>query len=163
MLTDYTTHEDIRAVLGVEEDEINNSTIELDVFITGLESDLHELNPTLDSTFKVIKSKQPEDVTPLERRVVNLTKAFATYSVAKQLANALPMFAPRIISDGKSSLTRFSGEPFKEVIEGIDSQYKLARSRLLAVLDELQSESKIISTRSILFVSSPSYDPVTGE
>lgn len=162
MLLDYTTHEDVRALLGVEDDELENETLELHVFISGLESDLYDIDKELVETYKTISQKQEVDRTAVEGRVFSLTRAFATYSMARQLANSLPMFAPRAIADGKSTLTRFSGEPFKEVIKGIEDNYKLARSRLIAALEDLQSSTSTETVRPLLYVSTPSYDPVTG-
>ena len=163
MITDYTTHEDVRAVLGVEADELENETLELHVYASGLESDLYEINPQLSVIYKDIGLKDKDQRTALELRVESLTKAFATYSLAKQVSASLPMFAPRSLADGKSTLTRFSGEPYADVIDSINAQYKLARSRLQAALDELLVFSRSRAASSIFFAVTPNYDPVTGE
>lgn len=162
MLLDYTTHDDVRALLGVERDELEDETIELHVFTSGMESDLYDVSPQLVDTFQDLLGKPEGEETAAERRVVSLTKSFATYSLARQLANSLSMFAPRTITDGKSSLTRFSGEPFREVLEGIESSYKLTRTRLINALEDLQADSEETVARPIFYTSVPSYDPVTG-
>lgn len=163
MITDYTTHEDVRAVLGVEADELENETLELHVYASGLESDLYEINPQLQTIFKDIGLKPVDTKTDKELRVESLTKAFATYSLAKQVSTSLPMFAPRSLADGKASLTRFSGEPYADVIDNINAQYKITRSRLQAALDDLLTFTRTRSAAAIFFAVKPDYDPVTGE
>ena len=163
MILDYTTYDDVRAVLGVEEDELENETLGLQIYASGLESDLYDLNPSFTVLYTDIKVKDEATRTDIEKRVLSLSTAFATFSVAKQLSYSLSMFAPRSIADGKSTLTRFSGEPYQDVIDYVNSQYMLARSRLQAALDELLTQTRASAAASIFFAVSPNYDPVTGE
>lgn len=162
-LLDYTTYEDVRAALGVNDDELEDETLALSVYSSGLKEDLYDVSTSLTSTYRQIEAKAEGDRTENEARVYELTQLFATYSVAKQVGTALPMFSPRSLSDGKASMSRFSGEPYKEVLKGLSEQYDLFRGRLARALDDLSSSVGVVTQRTMLSVSSPAYDPVTGE
>lgn len=162
ILTDYTTYNEIRAALGVSDDELDDATLALNVYSAGLEEDLFDVSPSMISTFTEINEKDEGDRSDKERRVLSLTRLFATYSVAKQLGTALPMFSPKSMSDGKASMSRFSGEPYKDVLKGLSEQYDLFRGRLVKALEDLSSSVGIVTDRTMIRIAVPAFDPVTG-
>lgn len=161
-LLDYTSYSEIRAALGVSDEELGDDTLALEVYASGLAEDLYEVAPSLISTYAAIVKKAEGDRTDKESRVYSVTRLFATYAVAKQASTALPMFSPRSMSDGKASMSRFSGEPYKDVLKGISEQYDLFRGRLTRALDDLSSSVGEVTIRTMLVASVPDYDPVTG-
>lgn len=161
-ITVYTTYADVRAALGVDSEELEDSTLALELYASGLEEDLYDVSASLVQTYQGIKEKDEAVRTGQESRAYNLTRLFATYSVAKQLGAALPMFSPRTISDGKASVTRFSGEPYKDVLEGVEEKYDLYRGRLVRALEELTASVSPVIERTQIRVVTPAYDPVTG-
>jgi len=94
---------------------------------------------------------------------VQAVRLFATYSVARQLTAALPMFGPKEHTDGKASVTRFSSDPYKETVKKVEEQYGAFRLRLEASFKTLSSSvAAAAPLRSYMTVSVPVNDPVTG-
>lgn len=160
-ISEYTSFSEVRAILGVEDDELKDETLQLDTYGLELVEELREISPTLISLYSDIKDKS--DRSDEEGRVYELTRLFAVYYVAQQAGNALPMFSPRSIGDGKATMTRFSGEPYKEMLEEISGRVDLYRTRLKAALEELAAQTTNRSPRTTFVAVGPAYDPVTGE
>lgn len=163
MITDYTTFDDIRATLGVEALELTDETLGLKVFESGLEAEIYDVSSSLDTTYHEVLLIEEPLRTPVQKRLVSMAGSFATYAVAKQVAASMSMFAPRSIADGKSTLTRFSGEPYKDVLKNLQEQYDVARNRLVKALDELMASTSTVAYRTIFNAVGSGYDPVTGE
>lgn len=161
-LMDYTDYSDIRAALGVSDDELDDNTLALSMYSMGLDEDLYDVSTSLTTLYEQIVEKPENDRSVQEGRVYKLVRLFSTYSVAKQLGSALPMFSPKSLSDGKASMSRFSGEPYKDVLKGLSEQYDLFRGRLIKALDDLSSSVGLVADRTVLLRVSPAYDPVTG-
>jgi len=162
-LTDYTTYADIRAVLGVSDEELEDSTIGLDVYALSLQESLINLHPDALAQYEQIAALDEMARSPKESRVYGLMRLYATYYTAKQLSVALPMFGPKTVSDGKASVTRFADSPYQDVLRGIAEELDLLRGRLVqALLDLLAQVETKVQRRSIV-AATPAYDPVTGE
>lgn len=161
-LTDYTTYDDIRAALGVSGEELEDETLALEVYASGVSEDLYDISSTLTAVYTAIEAKAEGDRSDKEIRAYRMVRLFVVYSTAKQLGAALPMLAPKSVSDGKASMSRFAGEPYKEVLKRISEQYDLFRGRLIQALADLTSETTVATTRTHFRVASPIYDPVTG-
>lgn len=162
-LLDYTTYEDVRATLGVSDDELENETLALEVYSNHLGEELYDVSKTLDTLYRDIKAKAEGARTSQEERVYKLVRAFSTYAVARQVGTALPMLAPKSLSDGKATMSRFSSDPYKKVLENIREQYDIARGRLLTAVDDLSSLSRVTVARTLFSRSGSGYNPVTGE
>lgn len=162
-ITDYTTYEDVRATLGVNDMELEDNTLALEVYSLGLQENLNEISPDLESTYRDIKTSDEENRSPEETRVYRLTRLYATLSVARLLSPALPMFSPKSLSDGKATMSRFSGEPYEKVLKRIAEQHDLYRGRLEAALEDLTSSITSPIEFTALRTVGIAYDPVTGE
>lgn len=162
-ITEYTTFADVRSILGVEDDELRDETLELRTYSHALSEALHEVSPNLVELYRELQEKEPEERSSIEGRVVALTQLFASYAVALEASAALPMFSPRSIGDGKGSITRFSNDPYKDTIERIEQRFHLYRDRLRETLEELAEESQERVLPTFFRSASPAYDPVTGE
>lgn len=161
-LIDYTTYDEVRAALGVSDDELADETLELPVYSTGVEEDLYVVSRTLTETYRGIEGKEEDDRSAAEARVYRLVRSFSTYSAARQIGTALPMFSPKSLSDGKASMSRFSGEPYKDVLKGLTEQFDLVRGRLILALEDLSSSTTTPRLKSLLTNVGSAYDPVTG-
>lgn len=146
----------------MSDDELEDTTLGLEVYSTGVEEDIFDISTTLAATYEAIAAKGEVDRSVKEGRVYKLVRSFSTYSAAKQFGLALPMFSPKSLSDGKASMSRFSGEPYKDVLKGLSEQYDLFRGRLIKALDDLSSSVAVSVDRTVLLRVSPAYDPVTG-
>ena len=160
MLTTYTTYDDIRAALGVSDEDLEDSTLALTLYSDYLTQELEDVSLTLPETYATIKAKPSP--TAQETRFLKACGLFATYSVAKMLTAALPLFASKQTTDGKAAVQRFEN-PYRDTIKNVLEQYSTMRNRLVAALAVIGASSATSTTRVYMSVASPSYDPVTGE
>lgn len=156
----YTSYEEVRSVLGVEDDELLDETLALPVYLNLLLEDLMDVNINTEKMFDDISGE--DDPTPLQLRFLRLVGTFSTYSVARHLTTSLPMFAPRSLGDGKATMSRFL-DPYKDTIKKIEEQFTLTQGRLQQVIDELNSETKEATTKRYFVGVGLSRDPVTGQ
>ena len=164
-ITDYTTYDDIRAVLGVEDDELLDATIGLSVYENTLSLALAATSGVLSpSTETRDLAEQYEYISGLgsptddETQMLLTIENYACYIVAAALASSLPMFAPKIQSDGKSTLTRFaSEETYKSAQRGIWEMIAKIKG------DFIELFGGTIETGSLLVAVAPDEDLVTGE
>lgn len=162
-LADFTTFDEVRAALGVSNDELEDSTLALEVYSANLEEDLFDVHPELVQSVTTIKVVPEPQRTALQSRFLRLVGLFSTYSVAKQAGVALPMFGPRSLGDGKATMSRFSSDPYKETLKRLEEQFNLTRKRLVAAFEALNAAQTVTAPRTFLSLSRPAYDPVTGE
>lgn len=160
-LIDYTSFDDIRAALGVSIDEISDTTLSLNLFAFNLVSELEGISLGLMPYYEPLT--QTIVTLDTDIRFVQSVNLFSTYAVAKQACASLPMFSPKEQNDGKSSLVRFSLDPYKVTIGRISEQYEAAKTKLEAAFGATQNTgAPIATTRPYMSVASPTYDPVSG-
>jgi hypothetical protein len=131
LITDYTSYDQIRAVIGLSAQELTDTQLALEIYGNALELYLDSVTlPTatpgpgpLKSRFIEIDELDAEARTAKEQKLYSMTKLLSAYAVAVEVAVALPMLAPKMISDSKASLTRFSPEAtFRDVIHALRSR-----------------------------------------
>ena len=159
MLTDYTEYASIRAALGVSTDDLEDTTLALTLYEDALTQDLEDIDLTLPNTFATTKAK--DTPTAQETRFLEACRLFATYSVAKQLTAALPLFAAKQVGDGKAVVQRFDN-PYRDTVKNVLEQYGKQRTRLVAALAAIGTAGKVSVAPVYVSVVAPSYDPVTG-
>lgn len=162
-MLDYTTYDDIRAVLGVSSDEIEDSTLSLQVYEFGLSSEIRAVSRSLATDVATVIAIAEGSRTTAEAELLEVMSLFATYAVARQLLTSLPLFSPKEISDGKASQTRYATNPYEETIRRVESEF----NRFKAELEEVYASYKSTTAqsrveRTYLMVSSPASDPITG-
>lgn len=156
-LLGFTTPDDIRAVLGVNDVELKDDTLLLSLYADHLATELDDISLTLASRYKQIAEKAEETRTEDEKRLLRSTGLFATYTVAKQLAGSLSMFAPKSVSDSKAEVSRFA-DPYKDTKKDIKTQWELYKGRVTAALSTLETLNTRSAPRTIMLVSTPSVD-----
>ena len=162
-LLDYTTPDEVRAALGVSDDELQDATLLLPVYSTNLEAELRDVSVSLLSAFQTVRGIPEVSRTDAQTWFLQVTSLFATYAVAKQLCTSLPMFSPKEITDGKASVVRFSADPYQATIARIEEQYRVNQGRLKAALDAVgTTPGTLTTTARVLFSSARGVDPVTG-
>ncbi len=162
-LVDYTTFNDIRAALGVSSDEIEDATLSLDVYSYNLDAELGDMEPSPVAKYLELKDTEIDGMTDVEARFFKAMRLFASYSVARQLLPSLPMFAPKEQTDGKASVTRFAGDPYKETMKRVEAQYEVNLTRLIAALAKVNSLTATPTVlRPYFSAVAPAFDPVTG-
>lgn len=159
MLTAYTTYHDIRAALGVSEEELDDGTLSLQLYEDHLLADLDEISINMRAVFSTVLQADPQS--DLQKRFLSYVRLFATYSVAKTLTTTLPMFGPKSIEDGKARMQRFDS-PYKDTIAAVGREYDKWKNRLQQAFQALGESGTTRTTRTYLSVVSPGSDPVTG-
>ncbi len=158
-LLDYTTNDDIRAVLGVSDNELSDETLSLEVYSSNLSMELEDIGTTLATQYEVVRAKLEASRTSNETRFFTATRMFAVYATANQLGSSLPMFSPKDISDSKTAVGRFSDSPYKETLKRVSEGYESNRARLMRSYVAMGS-SVTMTSRVFMSVSQPSTDPV---
>ena len=159
MLTDYTTYADIRAALGVSEEEIEDVTLGLALYDTLLSEDLLAVDPALASTFAALPSTGR---TPAQARLAALTSLYATYAVAFRLTDSVELFGFLKVADGRASTER-AKEAFANLRTNIAAMLARLRGTLLdALLVVVPGTVVTASTTSWVSSTGIATDPVTG-
>lgn len=161
-LLDYTTYEDIRATLGVNDLELSDGTLGLALYSSNLAIELGDIGPTLADRYDEVRLLPDEARTKTQQRLFDVTRVFSTYAVAKQCAGSLPMFGPKSISDSKTEVSRFTNDPYKATIKAINESWSAHRTRLVAALAEVQAAGALRVKLKVFGVSKPTVDAVTG-
>ena len=163
-LTSYTSYDEVRAALGVTDEELEDVTLALPLYEDVLEVELEDINIGLASQFAVVVAKDPLTLTALESKFLQSVRLFSTYAVAKHLTTSLPLFSPEEITDSKASLKRSGSEtPYARVTDSVVQQYNRFRKRLAEAYGAVVSSASATYTPKRYFaVVSPSSDPLTG-
>ena len=163
-LTTYCQYDEVRAALGVNQVELADSVLALPVYEMGLVRELNRLSTSLNPAFSLIARKRDTDRTEAERGLHQAVSLFSAYAVASQVGVSLANFAPRSVGDGKATLTRFSGEPYKAVLEEVEKWRSKYRTELVAAFAEYQGQGSAEASRvpTMFRAAVRSVDPVTG-
>lgn len=128
MITNYTTYDEIRATLGVSDEEIEDITLALPIWNTNLDFALDEFSSVLVSTYEMIAAKPELSRTATEKKVYAGTRLYATYIIADDLLKSLPMFSFKRLTDGKAEAERF--DAWKDTKQGVQNGLAAIKLRL---------------------------------
>ncbi len=165
LITNYTTYDEVRATCGLSAKELTDAELAMEIYGNVLSLALDGIDlPTeapgpgpLDTRFLEVEAIAEGSRTASEQKLYDLTRVFATYTVALEAVVSLSMKAPKAISDSKATLTRFSPE----------SVYKDVIARIEKVLGDVSGRIENIAETTVdplpmSRVLSPTIDPVTG-
>jgi len=158
-LLNYTTYDDIRAALGVTDEELEDDVLGLQLYEDNLRFELDDVHPDLATLHTTLESTPV--LTSAQERFMAACRGFATYAVARSLTSTLPMFGPKSIEDGKARMERFA-DPYKATIEAVNKSYATWKARLEAAYGTLMSTSKPTVFMSYAVSATPTYNPITG-
>lgn len=158
MLTEYTTFKDIRAALGVSEEEIDDETLGLAIYETLLNEDLLAVDPLLVSTWLALPVIDSRNAAQL--RLGSLVGLYSTYAVAYRLTDSVELFGFLKVADGRASTERTT-EAFNNLRNNILAMLLRVRALLLAAL-QVVVPGTVITATSFSWVSSTGIatDPV---
>lgn len=166
-LTPFTTTAEVRAVIGVTPEELEDSTLNLGIYETNLRMELDQIQDNdgaLVTEFEVIVAKAENDRSAQEKKLHAAVMLFCPYPVVLQLETGVPLFAPKAITDGKASITRHAESPFKEQFDRARQYYERFRQNLLKVWAAYNATtSTSVGIPLLAVISSPSTDPVTQQ
>jgi len=159
MLTDYTSYENIRVTLGLTLRELPDTLLAAEIYDLNLEVEINGIGSDIPALYTTASGESTEEADAFVRAV----RVFSTYSVAKNCAEALPLFSSKGITDGKAGVFRDGNSPYELTMEKIGASYDRAY-RLLeeAYADYTGGSVETHAPAVILGISSPDFDPVTG-
>ena len=165
MLTNYIpSYDDVRAVIGADTEDLEDTEIELKVIELQLVDVLDSISENLIDIFKDISAKMVDPLqttTKLERKIVGTVQVLSTYFVALILAPTFPVKILRKITDGKATGER-TAEPFENLQQELQDTVDALIDRLKDLLEEYGVEV-IRTTNGVLTLAvGLAVDPVTG-
>lgn len=161
MLTSYTTYAEVRAALGVSEEEISDETLELQLYETLLLEDLLELNAGILPAWEALPD--PDSRSADQNRFAALMQLYCTYSVAYRLTDNVELFGFLKMSDGRASAER-TQQAFANLRTNIAAMRSRVGSKLQAALVVLVPGTVLPLVSDLALVSAVGIatDPVTG-
>jgi hypothetical protein len=138
-LSTVTSYAEVRAILGVSEEELEDTELDTPAWSTEVLFKVLDISPVAMPTYETVTALPVADRTELQQRFFLVYRLFCAYSFAEVLFNSLPMFAFRQVTDGKAEATRF--ESLETVGRGIASGTNTARLRLRQILTAMGLES----------------------
>lgn len=164
LITTFTTYAEVRAVCGVSSKEVSDSLLQLSIYANELELALDSVTLPDDApgpgALKTVFAALPIEAerTDKEQQLYNLTRLYATYSVAEIVARTLSTMIPKTISDSKATLTRFSSEAtFQDTIKSITA----AKKNYKDAIENINATA--VDVPDYLVRISPEIDRITGE
>lgn len=172
-LTTYVPEfHDVRALLGVSDDELSDTTIGLRVFYRSLIESFNEIDEELEQTSGTLVSEFAEVAqianasrTADQQRFFENVQSYASFYVANDIAPSLPQFSPKTITDGKAMIQRHADSPYKVTQEALTRGLARALSRLKRAYQTQLGQtpsSSAIEPSSIFEIGVPDADPVLG-
>lgn len=158
-ILDYISdYENVRAVCGLNSQELPDSTLGLILYTNKLGLKLEDTSgiytpATEDQNLQEI-FERVDDSSPMYAAVQN----YSIYVVADAVMDSAGLRAYKTIADGKSTLTRFSAEStYQDVRQAIKDNLDAAIQSIFTLLGDAEE------TLSYLSVVSPDVDLVIGE
>jgi hypothetical protein len=160
LITAYTSYNEIRAALGVSEEEVPDGDLELPTRLTLLEEAITDLHPGLLPLWSTLPDESLRSAE--QSRFAKLLSLYATYAVAADLLVTVELFGYQKVADGRASTER-SEKAFENLRGNVQGMLKRLGTKLLAALVELAPETVVTADDGMIYVSSTGIvsDPVT--
>lgn len=158
-LLNYTSYDEIRAVLGVSDEEIEDVTLALPLYAQKLGFDLEDISVNLETLYDTARSASSP--TSAQTKLLNSVQVFSAYAVAKHLLVSASLFAPRRIGDGRAETERVT-DPFETLRDDVASAYLSLKERVEAALVGLGEQVGAATSRVYSASAGLPVDNVTG-
>lgn len=168
-ISNYTTYDTIRALLGVNGRELKDATLALPIYetqflleLSGVDGDAGEVMVQYDAAKALITSEPAGAFSADQKRFYDLVNLLAAYSVARQLLGSDDNAIPLRITDGKAEVERRPDNTrMREAVEGGWTRFM---KRLRALLLVLVPTANVTLPAGRTFIASVGIatDPVTG-
>lgn len=161
MLRDFTSPDEIRAILGIAESELPDAVIELPLYERLLEFDFSDINSGIEAAFFALPDVDTRSSG--EQLFSDCLQVYSAYAVAQLLVINVKMFAPQTITDSKTTLQRAGSDPWLDTRTAVGSGYNLMRQRLIKAYQALfPNISLSVSPHYNVLLGVGQADPVTG-
>ena len=164
MLTEYVNSSDIRAVLGVSPEELEDATLALPLYETFLVLSLDDVETTLAAAYLVVSAIVFASRTATQKRFHDVCRLFCAYAVARQLLTSLPYFAEWKMQDGRAAKERVK-DPYQLTREGVEAGFAALSLRLSQAYSDMTGGTIAARTRTRVTLSRGvglALDPVTN-
>ena len=161
ILQTYATADEIRAVLGVSPEELEDTTIERPLYVRQLQFDLADVGEGVEAAYLVVSAMSPSTRSVKEQKLYDVTAVYSSYVISRLLLTSLGLFAPKQITDGRASQTRIE-DPYKRVREGVEASYAVLRNRLLVAYTALGNSVGVVTNLAYVVTAPLSVNPITG-
>ena len=164
MTAPITDPSEVRAVLGVSATELPDSVINLAHYSVQVTLDLEEVNAGVPALYTTVSAIPSISRTATEQRFYDLVHLFCTYSRAKDLLAALPMFSVQRLSDGRAEFSR-QNDAYVDTKAGVQGMYERLRVKLNAVYVTLMPGDAAYTEATFEYTSAVglAINPVTNE
>lgn len=157
----YTTYDEVRAVLGVSDEELADVTLELPLYEQQLVLELESVYDSLPSMYIAIRSLDPTSRTTKEQKLFDIVQVFSAYATGKILLVSAPRFAPKRITDGRAEVERVA-DSFANLRDDLEQTLIALRSRLLVALGALNVVLTPAVSRVYFGAAGLSINPITN-
>jgi hypothetical protein len=139
-IIEYTTYAEVRSALGVSDEELEDSTLALDMYALALNAALKRISAALPADYATIEAKDAPTRSIAEQDVFDAVRLFSVYQIAAELTG-LPLFSPKQVTDGKAGFSRYADSPYKEAIKQVRQKLDLYQTSLMSVYASFKSSS----------------------
>lgn len=158
-LTDFASYDEIRAVLGVSDEELEDGTLALPMYLKLLQMEFSDISGTLESQY--LAAKAAPSPSAAEQKLLDVVSVFSAYAISKNLLTSMPLFAPKRITDGRAETDRVT-DPFEGVREGVNSYYQMLKLRVSVALEDLGTPVTVAPSRTYFAATGLAINPVTN-
>jgi hypothetical protein len=160
-LLDLTSYDEVRAVLGVSDEELSDTTLALPIYLQKLQMDLESVHPDLEDLY-ASTAALPESIrTFQQQKLFNVVQVYAAHASARTLLTSAALFAPKNITDGRAGVERFQ-DPFALLRDDIDNALIALRVRLKNLLVAAGLTFPLVTGRAYFGAAPLSVNPVTN-
>ena len=160
-MSPYTTYDEVRAVLGVSDEELENATLSLPLYVQQLELELESVYVSLPSMYTGIQALDPALRTPQQQKLFDIVQVYSAYATGKILLVSAPRFAPKRISDGRAEVERVA-DPFATLRDDLEQTLTALRARLVRALEALDVVFSPVAGRVYFGAAGLSINPITN-
>ena len=160
-MSPYTTYDEVRAVLGVSDEELENATLSLPLYAQQLELELESVYVSLPSMYTGIQALDPALRTPQQQKLFDIVQVYSAYATGKILLVSAPRFAPKRISDGRAEVERVA-DPFATLRDDLEQTLLSLRARLVRALEALDVVFSPVAGRVYFGAAGLSINPITN-
>lgn len=163
MLTDYTSPDTVRALLGVHELEIEDAELMQPIHAFTITEGLLDIGAAVQTQYTAIAATPAATRTSTQTRYYETVRFYSAALVAKAVLPALPMFAPQSLEDEKDKMKRFDGA-LDALQASLDATLANLKAKIVALVSILVPGTPTASsvTRSFVSATGLAFDPVTG-
>ena len=160
-ITTYTSYAEVRAALGVSETELPDSILALPMYETLVVTDIESVYIGIPAKFIELSALLSRSAT--EQRFVDLTRLFASYTLAQTLLTSLPLFAVKHLTDGRAGFDRQT-DIYADARDGVQGMYNKVKSRVAASYKVIEPSVEGYIAGSFAYATNATLgtDPVTN-